>query len=73
MIWMITTTCEYIRKLSYETGRASALTDIHDLLCHMRARGDMSDTAYDGLNDCVLKMMKVQLNKIDNIMKKGSA
>lgn len=67
------TTGEYIRKLSYESGRASALTDIHNLLCHIRVRGDMSDTAYNGLNDCILEMMKAQLIKIDNIMKEGKA
>lgn len=64
-------TVEYIRKLSYESGRASVLTEIHDLLRHMHTRGDMSDTAYDGLNDYITEAMKVQINVIDNIMKEG--
>lgn len=64
-------TVEYIRKLSYESGRASALTEMFNLVRHMRDRGDMPDTCYDGLIESITTSMNKQMTAIDMIVKEG--
>lgn len=65
-------TVEYIRKLSYESGRASALTEMFNLVRHLRARGDLPDTCYDGLIESITVSMSKQMTAIDMITKEGT-